>query len=132
MNSELQKSRNKGLGIKKQINNFKYCFTGIGYALKNEQSMISHFIIAIITVGMGFFFKISKMEWICVVFCIGLVVSLELINTAVEAACDVAMPDLHPLVKIAKDSSAAAVLIGAITALIIGILIFLPKILQLF
>ena len=60
-----------------------------------------------------------------------MVLSLELVNTSIEYAIDMAMPEIHPLAKVAKDVSAGAVLVSAITSVIIGLIIFLPKLLAL-
>lgn len=79
-----------------------------------------------VVVFMGWFFNITKTEWILSLFCIALVLSLEAINSAIEYLVDLASPDFHPLAKKSKDIAAAAVLIAAIFALIIGLLIFLP------
>lgn len=137
MNSVLKKkkkkfNRGKKFGIKKQIINFKYCFDGVLYALTNEQSMISHFFIAIITIVLGFVVKLSKIEWFFVILLIALVIAIEFINTSIEAVCDMVMPDIHPLAKIAKDTSSAAVLVVSLAALIIGLIIYVPKFLALF
>lgn len=137
MNSALKKkkkkfNRGKQFGLKKQILNFKYCFDGVLYALTNEQSMISHFIIAIITIILGFVVKLSKIEWFFVILLIALVIAIEFINTSIEAVCDMVMPDIHPLAKIAKDTSSAAVLAVSLAALIIGLIIYVPKFLALF
>jgi diacylglycerol kinase len=75
---------------------------------------------------MGWYLEITKTEWILSLFCIALVLSLEAINSAIEYLVDLASPDFHPLAKKSKDIAAAAVLIAAIFALIIGLLIFLP------
>ena len=125
-------NRKKQFGIKKQLQNFKYCFDGIFYALTNEQSMISHFIIATLTVVLGFVVKLSKMEWFFVIILIALVLATEFVNTAIEAVVDMVMPDIHPLAKIAKDTASAAVLTVSIAALIIGLIIYIPKIMVLF
>ena len=124
--------RKKQFGIKKQLSNFKYCFDGIIYALKNEQSMISHFIIATLTVILGFTLKITKIEWFFVILCIAIVIAVEFLNTSVEAIVDMVMPDRHPLAKIAKDTASAAVLVVAIAAFIIGLIIYIPRIMAFF
>lgn len=123
-------NRKKQFGMKKQLNNFKYCFDGMIYALTNEQSMMSHFIIAFLTIILGFIVKLSRNEWFLVILLIALVIALEFINTAIEAVCDMVMPDIHPLAKIAKDTSSAAVFVMAMAALIIGLLIYIPRIIE--
>ena len=82
---------------------------------------------AIIAVIAGFIFQISKLEWLAIVFAIGLVFILEIINTAIEHLANFMSPDKHDAIKKIKDLAAAAVLIAAITAFIIGLIIFLPK-----
>lgn len=126
-----QYNRGKQFGIKKQLYNFKYCFEGIIYALRNEQSMISHFVIALLTIILGFIVKLSKIEWFVVIILIALVIAVEFINTSVEAVVDMVMPDIHPLAKIAKDTASTAVLVVSFAAFIIGLIIYMPKILAL-
>lgn len=72
------------------------------------------------------------MEWIACLLCMGLVIGTEMINTAIEAVVDLASPQQHPLAAKAKDIAAGAVLIGAILSVIIGIIIFLPKLILYF
>lgn len=79
-----------------------------------------------------YIFKLSLTEWLVVVFTIGAVISLELVNTAIEAVVDLVTEEYHPLAKVAKDTAAASVFIIAIVAAIVGIIIFLPKIINLF
>ena len=77
-------------------------------------------------------FKISYLEWISIFLIIGLVIATELINTSIEATIDLITDQINPLAKVAKDTAAAAVLIFGFTAIIIGIIIFLPKIINMF
>jgi diacylglycerol kinase (ATP) len=90
-----------------------------------------HLVAAGIAIGAGFFFGISRAEWCAVVGAIGLVLTAEGINTAVEAVVDLASPELHPLAEHAKDVAAGAVLIAALTAVVIGVLVFGPRVLAL-
>jgi Diacylglycerol kinase len=87
-----------------------------------------HFIIAILVIVAGFTFSISPYEWIACLLCIGLVFGMEMMNTAIESVVDLASPKLHPLAGKAKDVAAGAVLICAIIAVIIGLIIFVPKV----
>ena len=88
---------------------------------------------AIAALLMGLFFHISKVEWLILVLLIGLVLSLEAINSALEHLSDYASSkEIHPTIKMVKDLSAAAVLIMAMAALVVGIAIFLPRIVLLF
>lgn len=118
--------------MKKLFNSFKYAFQGIFTSFKEEQNMKIHFLIIAIVIIFGFFLKISLLEWIICVFLFGFVISAELFNTAIEKTVDLAMPKIDPRAKIAKDVSAGAVLAKAISAAVIGLIIFLPKIIELF
>lgn len=124
--------RKKQKGLKKFINSFTYPIKGLRYAYKNEQNLALDVGMALIVVIFGFLFKVNKYEWAILVLTIGLVISCELINTAIEAVVDLVTEEYHPLAKVAKDTSAAAVLIFAIVAIIVGLIIFVPKIIGLF
>ena len=119
-------------GLKKLLHSFKYPISGLRYAFKNEQNLDVHILATILVVILGFLLKISYTEWLVVVIVIGLVIATELINTAFEALVDLVSPEYHPLAKVVKDTAAAAVLVFAITSVIIGIIIFGPKIISLF
>ena len=86
----------------------------------------------ILVVLAGFLFKITNVEWLAVVFAIGLVLAGEAINSAIERLSDVVQPERDDRIRDVKDISAGAVLICAITAAIIGIIVFLPKLIMLF
>lgn len=119
---ELRKKR------KKLRNSFKYAFEGISEAWKTEQNLKIHFVIMTLVIIGGFIFKISAMEWIICLLLFAIVISLELINTAIETTVDIAMPDINEKAKYAKDIAAGAVLFSAIISVIVGLIIFLPKI----
>ena len=110
----------------KRVLSFKYAFSGIISALKEEPNLKFHFFAAFLTVSAGFFFQISKLDWIIVLVLIGLVISVEFTNTAIEAVVDSFTLEEHPGAKLAKDISAGAVLVIAITSAIVGLIIFLP------
>lgn len=132
MNMISRDERKSEKGIKKFINSFKYPISGLRYAYKNEQNLEVDIGIAVLVVIFGFLFKISVSEWAILTITVGLVISFELINTALEAVVDLITDKYHPLAKVAKDTSAAAVLILAIVSIIEGLIIFLPKIISLF
>lgn len=111
---------------KHRVLSFKYALEGIWSALKTEPNLKFHFIAALVVIFLGWFFLISVLEWIILLLLMGLVISLELTNTAIEAMVDYLIPNIHPVAKKVKDIAAGAVLIASITALLIGILIFLP------
>lgn len=129
MNSELREQI-KCHGFKRLINSFKYSFAGIKYAFKYEQSMTIHILVAVVIIILGLVLHISMMEWLFCFMLIGLVTATELINTSIEAVVDLTCPEMHPLAKIAKDTASAAVLVFALTALVSGLIIFLPKIIE--
>lgn len=114
--------------MKKLTKSFKYAFAGIISAFKSERNMKIHFIIMMIVIVLGFVYKISVNEWKECIFCFGLVIGTEMINTAIEVNTDLAMPNISDKAKIAKDISAGAVLVIAIMSVVIGLIIFLPKI----
>lgn len=114
---------------KRLINSFKYAFEGIYTGLKEEKNMKIHFGIMILVIIFGIILKISKIEWIICVILFGLVISLELMNTAIENTVDLITQEKNPKAKIAKDVAAGAVLVAAIVSVIIGLMIFVPKVL---
>lgn len=116
---------------KKLRNSFKYAFEGVHRELKEEQNLKIHILIMILVIIAGFILKLSPMEWIICIILFGFVIALELINTAIELTVDLAMPEIHPKAKAAKDIAAAAVLVSATCSVIIGLIIFLPKIINL-
>lgn len=124
--------KDKKLSIRRLINSFKYAFRGIGHAYKYEQNFKVHSIFIIIVILTSIVLKISKAEWLFIIIIIGLVIATELINTALEALVDLVTSEYKELAKVAKDTASAAVLILALTSVIIGLVIFLPKIIELF
>jgi diacylglycerol kinase (ATP) len=118
--------------LKKRIQSFKFAFAGIGHFVKSEPNVKIHLLAGLFALGMGFYFEINKTEWCLVVFAIGLVLTAEAFNTSIEYLTDLVSPDFHILAGKTKDVAAAAVLISAFAAAIIGFIIFLPKLIQAF
>ncbi|MBI2086030.1 diacylglycerol kinase family protein [Candidatus Daviesbacteria bacterium] len=112
--------------MSRKILSFKYAFAGLVTALKEEPNLKTHFLIGIVVLAISILLKISKQDWITVIFLMGFVISVELTNTAIEAVVDAFTDKEHLGAKLAKDISAAAVLIAAITSAVIGIIVFLP------
>lgn len=112
--------------FKKRYNSFKFAFKGLNSAIRSEPHMRLHVLSIIGVVVAGFTFGVSRMEWCLLVGCMGLVVTAEVMNTAVETVINLVSPDFNPLAGKAKDLAAGAVLIAAIAAAIVGIIIFLP------
>ena len=113
---------------KNVITRFKYAFQGVFSAIKTERNLKIHISIMILVIIAGIFLKISKMEWIICIILFGLVIGGEMLNSAIETVVDIAMPEINPKAKFAKDVAAGAVLIFAISSAIIGLIIFIPKI----
>ena len=118
--------------MKKLLKSFKYAFDGIYTGIKEEQNMKIHITIMILVIIFGIILKISKAEWIIFIILFGLVISMELINTAIENTVDLITKEKNEQAKIAKDVAAGAVLVSAIASAIIGLIIFVPKILLIF
>ena len=113
------------------LKTLSYGFNGIFYTLKHERNMVIHFLVMILVIIAGIVFEITFVEWgVCFVL-FALVLSLELMNTALENVVDLVTEEKKAKAKVAKDAAAGAVLVAAIFAVIIGISIFLPRLLNL-
>lgn len=119
------------MNIKKLLNSFKYAISGLTSALKKEQNLKIHFFIMFIVIIFGIIFKLSFLEWMICLILFAIVISGELFNTAIEVLVDVIFPEINPKAKFIKDVSAAGVMVLAFFSAIIGLLIFLPKIISL-
>ncbi|OAD92646.1 diacylglycerol kinase [Aequorivita soesokkakensis] len=111
----------------KRLKGCGYAFKGALLLLRNEASIQVQAVIAIIMAFAGFYFEISAVEWMLQIFAIGLVMSIEGLNTAVEEIADFVHPDFHNKIGFIKDVAAGAVFFAAITAIIIGCIIYFPK-----
>ena len=120
----------KSIDKKKLRHSFKYAFSGIKLCFKDEQNMLIHFTMAILVIIAGFLFRINYIEWIVCLLLIGIVFMMELLNTAIENTCDAVTDKDNQFVKIAKDTAAGAVLMISIISAIIGLIIFVPKIME--
>ncbi len=117
--------------ITKRLKSFRFAFNGLKILLQEEHNSWIHLAITVCVVAAGFLLQIVVAEWIAVILCIGVVFALELINSAIENLCDFASPGRNETIKKVKDLSAAAVLVAAIGSAIVGIIVFLPKIIAL-
>ena len=113
-------------------NKFKVALLGIKIVFKEETSFRYQIVLMFITIGFGLFLGLSKLEWMAIIFATTIVFTFEMVNTAIENIIDMVSPDYHELAGKVKDISAGAVLISSLGALIIGALIFVPKIIDLF
>lgn len=117
--------------LKFRLTSFSHAYDGLKIAFSEEANFRIHIVFSVLSIASGYFFRISTHEWMAVILSIGLVLSLEIINTAIENVADFIHPEKHTQIKRIKDLSAGAVLVGAVTALIIGLFIFIPKALTL-
>lgn len=107
---------------------FRTAFSGMWRAFLGERNLQIHFLTGLIVIILAFLFHVSYVEKLILLIVIGIVIALELINTAIERAVDLVTAEKHPLAKLAKDTAAAAVLFFAIIAVIIGIAIFIHSV----
>ena len=129
MNETEQKiAEKKRFSIVARIKSTTHAFRGIGIFIKTTHNAWLHLFFAILAVYMGFIFRISEAEWATIIFAIGLVIISEAFNTAIEIDIDLTSPDYHPYARDTKDVAAGAVLLSVLIAGIIGLIIFLPKI----
>ncbi len=118
------------LDKKRLTNSFKYAFEGILQAYVGEQNLKIHTVIAVLVIIFGFILKISYTEWLVCLVLIGLVLMAEFFNTSIEYLVDLTSPEIHPLAKATKDTASAGVLMMAIISAIIGLIIFIPKLIN--
>ena len=114
--------------IAKRLKSFTYAFAGLKVLFKEEHNAWIHLFATVCVLVVGILLKISPLEWVAVVFAIGLVFGFEIINTSVENIADFICPEWDDRIKRIKDLAAAAVLVSAITAAIVGLIVFVPKI----
>ncbi len=117
--SSLQRSSNR-------IDSFRHAFAGVWYVLRTQRNAWIHGAFSVAAVIVGAWLGLKPDAWALIAFAIGLVWVTEITNTAIEAAIDLASPAIHPLAKVGKDAAAAAVLVGAGTAVAVGLLVLGP------
>lgn len=114
------------MNVTKFFKSFTYAFAGVLLATK-EQNFRFHLLAVIVVVISAFLTGLHSMEWIALILIMTLVLTLEIVNSAIERVVDLATEDLHPLAKMAKDLAAGAVLVAAGASIVIGLIIFIPK-----
>lgn len=110
---------------------FKYAIRGVVDAFKSEFNLRIHFIIATIVLIAGYLFSLSAVEWAILILVITFVIIMEMVNTVIEKTIDIASPQISEKARVVKDISAAVVLFTAISAVVVGCLLFIPKIVAL-
>jgi diacylglycerol kinase (ATP) len=108
------------------VRSFGYAFEGLALMLRSQPNFLVHVCAALLALGVGVLLHLTAPEFAVIVLTIGLVLVVECVNTALETLCDLVSPGYHPLVKRAKDVSAAAVLVAAIASVAVALLLYLP------
>lgn len=122
---------NEYFSIKKRIKSFSYAFAGLKVLFKEEHNSWIHAVAAVCAITAGFLLDISAIEWIAIIIVIGMVISAEIVNSSLERTADFIKAERDDRKRDIKDLGAAAVLVCAITAAIVGTIIFLPKMIAL-
>lgn len=112
--------------MKKFIYSVQFAMVGIRQFFARDRNGKIQSVCAMIAITLGLVLSITPSQWIFVLLCIGLVISLEMVNSAIEKYCDMVTTDFHPGIKVIKDVAAGAVLIASIFSLVIGLIIFIP------
>lgn len=119
------------MSFRKRISSIQYALQGFVDLVKSQANARIHLIASAVVIFAGFYFRIDRLEWLAVVLCMAFVISLEAVNTALEYLTDLVSPEYHPLAGKVKDVAAAAVLVAALGAVVVGILVFGPRVLAL-
>lgn len=118
--------------IKRLAKSFTYAFRGLLKVFREEQNLTVHTFAAVIVIAAGLYFNVSRIEWALLLLSIFIVFLMEIVNSAIERVTDILKPRIHEYVKEIKDIMAAAVMLASFFAILIGVLVFLPQILQIF
>lgn len=118
----------RGINSKSIMNIFKYSINGVRAYAEDGKSFIVYLFCAFIEIILGFAFNVNGLEWILIISILGIILAVELLNTGLESACDAITKEYNPLIKIAKDCGSGATFIIFVVAVILNIIVFLPKI----
>lgn len=122
----------KKFSVKERLLTFKHVFCGFRALWAEEHNARIHIITSVLVIILSILLDISRTEWLVILLLIGLVLSLEIVNTAIENICDYISPEWHRMIKKIKDLAAAAVFLAAMIAVACGIIIFLPRLCDFF
>jgi diacylglycerol kinase len=117
-----------GEWVKRRIRAFEFALSGMRFFIFSGPHAVFHSFAAVAVFALAFYFDVSKFEWLVLLLCVSAVLVAEILNTAIENVVDLASPEFHPLAKQAKDLAAFAVLTASLFSLLIGIVIFGPRI----
>ena len=107
-----------------------YAIEGVKYFFSRNRNAKFQVVMGITAIVLGITVSLPSFQWLLVLFCIGLVISLEMINSAIEKYCDLVTTDFHPRIKMIKDVAAGAVLVASLMSLVIGLIIFIPALVE--
>jgi diacylglycerol kinase (ATP) len=124
--------KKKKFRVSDRIKSFRNAFSGISVLVRYEHNARIHLVILILVISAGLLFHLRTSEWISIIFAAGFVFMSESFNTAIEYLSDVVSPEHNEKIGIAKDLAAAAVMISVITSVMVGLIVFIPKIIRLF
>jgi len=113
--------------IPARIGRFKHAFRGLWWLIREEHNSWIHLVFIVILIPTGILLRLSPIEWTLITICIGLVLALELVNSAIERLADKISPERDPDIGKIKDIAAAAVLMAAVAAAVVGLIILVPK-----
>ena len=121
--------KQKEFSFASRLNSFRFAFQGFQILIREVNFQI-HLVFTTLTISLGFYFKLQAIEWISLILVIGFVLVSEIFNTSLEYLADSVSLEFHPLIKISKDISAFAVLVSAIISILVGCILFLPKVIH--
>lgn len=119
------------MSLRRRLDSFRFAGRGLSDLFRTQPNARIHAVVALAVVVAGAWLRISRPDWLVIIGCITLVIALEAVNTALEYLTDLVSPDYHPLAGKAKDAAAAAVLIAAAGAVVLGSVVFTPYIIAL-
>lgn len=128
----MSKKGTEKFSFKKRSKSALYALNGLRILFSEEHNSRIHTAIVIAVIIAGFLLKISNTEWLVICILIGMVFSLEIMNSAIENLCDYISPQWHEMIKKVKDLAAAAVFVASVISVVYGAIIFLPKLYDLF
>ena len=128
MNTETKLSEKKRFSLIARLRSTTHAWRGLVIFIKSTHNSWVHLFFAALAIFLGFILKISNIEWVLIILAIGLVIITEALNTAFEFDIDLTSPVFHPYARDTKDIAAGAVLVSVVVSVIIGLIIFLPKI----
>ncbi|MCP2042994.1 diacylglycerol kinase family protein [Pontibacter sp. HSC-36F09] len=112
--------------IRSRLNSFRFAFNGLSAVFRSERNMQLHVLASIVVLGMAYGFEVTRVEWCLLILCIGMVWVAEIFNTSIETLTNLVSPEHNILAGKTKDLAAGAVLMAAITAAVVGLIIFIP------